>query len=578
MKIFTQNNELLKNIKLKNKILVFPVLFAIIFIAAVSFTAFFNLQNSKMLKETEEVILPSIETSIIIDNLLFSVQKSLQDAVASADEMKLQDVDTLANQITKLCSDLSKNEENIMADSISNAFAQYYIIAKQVSTGMINGDISEELSTKLPVMIQLFKDVDHLIHTFRDESKNNATNHFKDIKNNFSRSSYYNITLASVGILVMLILSIIISNAIVLPLRSLVGYMKKISNKSISFQVDDNRKDEVGDLFHSVNEINNNFQEIINNINETASNVLNAGDQLSSVSQQIAQSTNEQAATTEEISSSVEEMVSNINRNSENSQATLQTSKLVTTDIHNVKISFDETLKAMKEIAIKINIVNEIADKTGLLAINASIEAAKAGEYGKGFAVVATEIRNLSEQSQKAALSIEDLSHESVNIAEKTWETLDVAIPRIEKTIQLINEIAAASLEQNEGASLINQSIQQLVNVTNQNSATAEEMSAGAEQMTDQAKNLKKTISYFNLDNEAKQQTVNELLKQADLFKDIIQKLQYSQDLTKTEQELANQLISNSKETPQKEVQKKESKEDKGVNLNLDNDSEFESF
>jgi len=336
---------------------------------------------------------------------------------------------------------------------------------------------------------------------------------------------------------------------------------------------------------HTVNEINNNFKEIINNINETASNVLNAGKQLSSISQQIAQSTNEQAATTEQISSSVEEMTANINQNSQNSQETLLTSKLVTDDIHSIKVSFDDTLTAMKEIATKIGIVSEIADKTGLLAINASIEAAKAGEFGKGFAVVATEIRNLSEQSQKAAFSIESLSNDSVKIAVKTWETLDSAIPRIQKTIQLINEIAAASAEQNEGANLINQSIQQLVSVTNQNSATAEMMSSGAEHMNSQALNLKEIISFFNLDADARQKTVNELLKQTDLFKEIINKLQDAQGLSESEQKIAREVISknmiqkNNLDPKRNKSTLREGSNFNGVDINLNDDAvDFEKF
>ncbi|MCP4714655.1 MAG: hypothetical protein GY868_06015, partial [Deltaproteobacteria bacterium] len=173
----------------------------------------------------------------------------------------------------------------------------------------------------------------------------------------------------------------------------------------------------------------------------------------------------------------------------------------------------DETMNAMKEIAGKISIIEEIARQTNLLALNAAIEAARAGDAGKGFAVVASEVRKLAERSQTAAAEINTLSASSVEVAEKAGELLTRIVPDIQKTAELVQEISASCNEQNTGADQINKALQQLDQVTQQNASSAEEMSSSSEnmassaeemaasagEMTDQASRLQQTIAFFRI-------------------------------------------------------------------------------
>jgi methyl-accepting chemotaxis protein len=156
-----------------------------------------------------------------------------------------------------------------------------------------------------------------------------------------------------------------------------------------------------------------------------------------------------------------------------------------------------ETVKAMKEIAAKINIIEEIARQTNLLALNAAIEAARAGEHGKGFAVVAAEVRKLAERSQKAAGEINELSTSSVAVAEVAGQMLTAIVPNIQKTAELVQEIAAASREQDAGAEQISKSIQQLDSVIQQNASASEEMASTAEELSGQAEQLSEMIGFF---------------------------------------------------------------------------------
>jgi methyl-accepting chemotaxis protein len=156
-----------------------------------------------------------------------------------------------------------------------------------------------------------------------------------------------------------------------------------------------------------------------------------------------------------------------------------------------------ESFDSIRTIAEKITIINDIAFQTNLLALNAAVEAARAGEHGRGFAVVAAEVRKLAERSKLAADEIENLSKNSLKITEKTRESLDALVPEIKKTSQLVQEIAAASIEQNSGADQINSAIQQLNTVTQQNAASSEEMATSAEELASQAESLKDTVSFF---------------------------------------------------------------------------------
>ena len=162
-----------------------------------------------------------------------------------------------------------------------------------------------------------------------------------------------------------------------------------------------------------------------------------------------------------------------------------------------------KTLAAMKEIASKISIIEEIARQTNLLALNAAIEAARAGEHGKGFAVVAAEVRKLAERSQHAAAEISELSGSSVEIAEQAGKMLSEMVPDIQRTAELVQEISAASKEQDTGAEQVNQAIMQLDQVIQQNASASEEMASTSEELSSQAEQLQDTIAFFKVDTKA---------------------------------------------------------------------------
>ena len=231
------------------------------------------------------------------------------------------------------------------------------------------------------------------------------------------------------------------------------------------------------------------------NVNAAAENVATASQELSSTSEEMSQGATEQAAAAEEASSSMEEMAANIKQSADNAMETDKIAKNSAQNARDGGQAVEQTVSAMKEIAQKINIIEEIARQTDLLALNAAIEAARAGDHGKGFAVVASEVRKLAERSQTAAAEISKLSGASVEIAETAGHMLGKMVPDIQKTAELVQEISAASDEQNTGAEQINQALQQLDQVVQQNASASEEMASTAEELSAQAEELKATIA-----------------------------------------------------------------------------------
>src|SRR6266550_2314145 len=257
------------------------------------------------------------------------------------------------------------------------------------------------------------------------------------------------------------------------------------------------RGDEIGDVARSFNRFTTTLSEVIDQVRSVTGAVSEASSQVSSSAQLLSHGTSEQAASVEETTASLEQMHASITQNAENSRQMEQMAQKGATDVEQSGKAVAESVDAMKTIAEKISIIEEIAYQTNLLALNAAIEAARAGDHGKGFAVVATEVRKLAERSQNAAQEINALTASSVRVAERSGELLTELVPAIHKTAELVQDVASASKEQAAGVAQVNRAMIQVDQVTQRNASAAEELSSTAEEMASQADSLQQLMALF---------------------------------------------------------------------------------
>jgi methyl-accepting chemotaxis protein len=293
-------------------------------------------------------------------------------------------------------------------------------------------------------------------------------------------------------------------NAIKNNLNVLIAAMEKVTHVAQQIAAGDltvevSQRSEHDDLMKALHAMLRKLSEVVQEVKSAVDTVASGAQQGNGAAEQLSQGSTEQAASVQEVSSSMEEMSANIKQNAENASQTEKIALKAATDAKEGGEAVAQTVDAMKQIAGKTSIIGEIARQTNLLALNAAIEAARAGEHGKGFAVVAAEVRKLAERSQKAAGEITELSGTSVRVAERAGELLAKILPDVQKTADLVQEITAASREQDTGATQINKALQQLDDVIQQNATAAEQLTGTAEELQSQAELLQTTMAFFNV-------------------------------------------------------------------------------
>ena len=428
----------------------------------------------------------------------------------------------------------STDEEKRIYQEYLTRHNAWLVLAKRVMAGATSGSIQEIRAAEtlsLGAAGVAFDQMRELINQLEDVvmSEADKLQTSTEASSRFALSSLIVLTLIALALTVAL--SIVLTRGIIRPLRVCGQVADSIASGNLSHRVDrrwSSAKDEMGDLVRAMEQTTLKLNEVVSEVKGTSTQVASRSAELSDAaqqmstgiggistsSQQLSQGATEQAASAEEVSASIEQMSANIRQNADNS---LQTEKIATKaagDAREGLAAVRETVVAMRQIAEKIDIIEEIARQTNMLSLNASIEAARAGEHGKGFAVVASEVGKLAERSKLAAGEISILSSKSVDIAEKAGAMLEGMVPDIQRTADLVQEISVASREQDSGAQQIAKAIGQLDTVIQQNASMSEEFSSTSEEISsqavmvagtasdlaDQADHLQAVVGFFQLE------------------------------------------------------------------------------
>jgi len=484
--------------------------------------------------EASSTYIMNVSNKLADDNLGKSVSKLEKQVISSANLnnifyadlkvlfLKLKEDILLKDQLIGILDKGIENANYAIAQLKGTPFEALPATAKEANLQIksLTAEYIEKVENEALLTKDIFSILENLGQQLNQNEINTTLEGFNLIKGQIA-------IVFLVIFIVSLILIIIFYNLVKVVshmIDTAVSSLTKMSEGNIVLEISESltkRGDELGLFSKSLKNLIQKLREIIDSTINAADNIASASHQISTGSEQLSQGASEQASSTEEVSSSMEEMVANIQQNADNAQQTEKISIEAATGIENVAKAAQESLQSIRKIADKISVVNDIAFQTNILALNAAVEAARAGEHGKGFAVVAAEVRKLAERSKVAADEIVGLSAHSLKVTEDAGELMATIMPEIEKTAKLVQEITAASLEQNSGADQINSAIQQLNQVTQQNAAASEELATNAEQLSGQAQQLKDNIAYFDTGTKKQHKSVRKTETQKQDFRKV---------------------------------------------------------
>jgi methyl-accepting chemotaxis protein len=531
---------MMKKLSIRKKMAVPPILAGLGFLAVLTAVIVTDRGTASLIERIDKSYVTSLDLSHDLQDSLDGVKRTLQDAVAAKLPDRLLEADNQARRFSARIrqAQLDPDMRSAQNEAIRDAFESYYHVARVASARLIEGQHDEEMAVMTADMMRRYNAVNAMLEA-NTKASNAAIRDAFATTRKLERANLASITLTTAIILVLLVgIAVYVARSIVGPLAGAVRVAERVAGGDVAVEVPEGYGDETGRLLDAMRSMIAYLQEnadaadalaagdltvhihprsradrfgnaftsmvqklssVIHGVRRDAAALARIAATLSTTSHEVSQGTKEQAASVEETTSNLQQMNASIVSNSESARALEKMAVNGQASAEESGRAVDATVTAMKSINDRVNIIEEIAHHTNLLAVNAAIEAARAGEHGRGFAVVAAEVRKLSERSRSAAHEIDAFAASNMTVADRSTQLMNQLVVRTRKAGELVRDIAATSRRQAAGVTEISEAMVQVDRVTQRNAATAEHLAATAERMARRAQRLHEVMAFFDV-------------------------------------------------------------------------------